>query len=240
METVTCLHGFTQWGDSWHELRALFPDGGRCWLTPDLRATTLAGAEAEVLALWDRAGVRRGHLVGYSQGGRIALRVAATHTDRVRTLTTIGAHAGFEGEARRTRLEADLALADRVEREGIDWFAGYWAALPLFATLARRGPAFQRRLDAARRRNDPAHLAATLRGMGAGVTEPFWDRLGGIAAPTLAVAGAEDGPYVALAERLAAAIPCARVAVVPGAGHAVHLERPRAFAELLAAHLSSR
>jgi 2-succinyl-6-hydroxy-2,4-cyclohexadiene-1-carboxylate synthase len=240
METVTCLHGFTQWGESWQELRALFPDDGRRWLAPDLRATTLAEADAEVLALWDRAGVRGSHLVGYSQGGRVALHLAAAHPERVRTLTTIGAHAGFEGEARRGRLEADLALADRVEREGMDWFAGYWAALPLFATLARRGPAFQARLHAARRRNDPAHLAATLRGMGAGASEPFWDRLGSITAPTLAVAGAEDEPYVAFAERLVAAIPDARAAVVPDAGHAVHLERPAAFAALLADHLSSR
>src|SRR5207245_5865130 len=101
---------------------------------------TLAGAEAELLDLWERDGVGRTDLVGYSQGGRIALFVAARHPDRVRTLTTIGAHAGFERD-RAERLAADLALADRIEREGIDWFAAYWAGLPLFAGLARRGPA---------------------------------------------------------------------------------------------------
>jgi len=236
-ETVTCLHGFSQQGDSWDEVRALVP-GARRWLTPDLRATTLPEAEAELLALWRGAGVERTHLVGYSQGGRVALWVAAAHPDRVRTLTTIGAHAGFDAEDRCRRAVADRALADRIEREGIEWFASYWAALPLFAGLARRGPAFLRRLDAARRRHDPAHLAATLRGMGAGATEPFWDRLRRIDARALAVAGAEDLPYVAFACRLAEAMPCARTAVVPEAGHAVHLERPAAFAALLAAHLS--
>jgi 2-succinyl-6-hydroxy-2,4-cyclohexadiene-1-carboxylate synthase len=239
MDSVTCVHGFSQHGDSWDEVRALVP-GGHLWLTPDLRATTLREAEAELLALWEHAGVERTHLVGYSQGGRVALSLAAGHPGRLRTLTTIGAHAGFEGEARARRLEADRALADRIEREGIDWFAAHWAALPLFAGLARRGPAFLERLDAARRRNDPARLAVTLRGMGAGATEPFWDRLPRIDVPALVVAGAQDAPYVAFARRLAGAIPQAEVAVVPEAGHAVHLERPAAFAALLADHLSSR
>ena len=50
----------------------------------------------------------------------------------------------------------------------------------------------------------------------------------------------QDPHYVAFAERLAAGVPNGRAAVVPGAGHAVHLERPAAFAALLEAHLSSR
>jgi 2-succinyl-6-hydroxy-2,4-cyclohexadiene-1-carboxylate synthase len=235
-ETVTCLHGFSQHGDSWDEVAALVP-GSRRWLTPDLRATTLAGQAAEVLALWEHEGVERSHLVGYSQGGRVALRTAAAHPERLLSLTVIGAHAGLDDGARPARLAEDRALADRIEREGVDWFAAYWAARPLFAGLRRRGPAFLARLDAARRRNDAAHLAATLRGLGAGATEPFWDRLGRIDAPTLVVAGAEDGRYVELAARLRDAIPGAEVAIVPEAGHAVHLEQPVAFATLLAAHL---
>jgi pimeloyl-ACP methyl ester carboxylesterase len=73
--------------------------------------------------------------------------------------------------------------------------------------------------------------------MGAGATEPFWDRLSRIDAPALIVAGAEDERYVACAARLAGALPRARVAIVPDAGHATHLERPAAVAALLAGHL---
>jgi 2-succinyl-6-hydroxy-2,4-cyclohexadiene-1-carboxylate synthase len=217
-------------------MRSLVP-GGRRWLTPDVAGATLVEAEAELLALWDRDGVERADLVGYSQGGRIALFLAANHPDRVRTLTTIGAHAGLDGEQRVERAAADRALAERIEREGIDWFAAYWAALPLFAGLARRGPAFLERLDAGRRRNDPARLAAQLRGMGAGATEPFWDRLSRVDAPALVMAGAEDERYVALAGRLARALPRARAAIVANAGHAAHLEQPDAVAALLADHL---
>jgi 2-succinyl-6-hydroxy-2,4-cyclohexadiene-1-carboxylate synthase len=235
MDLVTCVHGFSQHGESWDELRSMVPGGSR-WLTPDVAGATLAEAQAQLLALWEREGVERADLVGYSQGGRIALFVAANHPNRVRTLTTIGAHAGFEGEQRVGRAAADRALAERIEREGIEWFAEYWAALPLFAGLARRGPAFLERLDAGRRRNDPARLAAQLRGMGAGATEPFWHRLSRVDAPALVLAGAEDERYVAFARRLAAELRRARVAVVADAGHAAHLERPDAVATLLAGH----
>src|SRR5215472_10922558 len=224
MEVVTCLHGFSQHGDSWAELEGMITGPYR-WLTPDLEATTPAQAEAELMTLWAAEGAHRAHLVGYSQGGRVALLVASRHPERLLSLTAISAHAGFEGDARTRRRAEDLALADRIEGEGVDWFASYWAALPLFAGLARRGPAFLDRLDAARRRNDPAHLAATVRGLGAAAIEPFWERLDRIEVPALVIAGAEDGRYVAFAERLGAALPRARVEVVSGAGHAVHLER---------------
>lgn len=238
METVTCLPGFSQHGDSWQEVASLVRGRFR-WLTPDVEAATLAEADAEVLSLWEREGVPHSHLVGYSQGGRIALWAACRHPERLLSLTTIGAHAGLDGGERARRGEQDCELADQIERQGVDWFADHWAALPMFASLARRGPAFLAQLDAARRRNDPGRLAAQLRGMGAGATVPFWDRLRQISTATLLVAGAEDHRYVAFAQRLRDAIPGAEVAFVPGAGHAAHLERPHTVAAMLEAHLTT-
>jgi 2-succinyl-6-hydroxy-2,4-cyclohexadiene-1-carboxylate synthase len=239
MEVVTCLHGFSQHGDSWDELAGLV--GGRFrWLKPDLQATTLEDAVDEVLGVWEREGIRRSHLIGYSQGGRLALRLACGHPERLLTLTTIGAHAGLEGATRRDRRAEDLALAGRIEQEGVEWFASHWASLPIFRGLARRGPVYLERLDASRRSHRAAELAAVLRGLGPGVTPPFWDRLPLIEASTLIVAGVEDPPYVEYARRLAAAIPRSRVAIVPAAGHAAHLEQPAATARLVADHLSSR
>jgi 2-succinyl-6-hydroxy-2,4-cyclohexadiene-1-carboxylate synthase len=236
METVTCLHGFSQFGESWSEVTSLVAGSYR-WLTPDLEAHTPAGMIEEVVGLWDRLDIAKSHLVGYSQGGRVALLTALAHPERVTSLVVISAHAGLEGEERARRRVEDLALAARIEQEGIVWFASYWATRPLFAGLARRGPAFLDRLDAMRRRNQPSHLAACLRGLGAGATPPFWERLGDLRCPTLVVAGAEDERYVAFARRLHDTILGAQLAVVPGAGHAVHLERPDLFAALLAEHL---
>lgn len=239
METVTCLHGFSQRGESWRELASLVP-GRWQWLTPDIDAATPEDAMAAILELWAEAGVERSHLVGYSAGGRLALRLAVGHPDRLRTLTLISAHAGFEGRARATRLEADEALAARIESQGVDWFAGYWPSQPIFTGLRRRRPDLEAGLDAARRSQDPHLLAASLRGLGGASAPPLWEQLPELRVPTLVLAGAEDPPYVEHARRLAHLLPCSRSHIVPDSGHVVHLENPRAVAELLADHLSSR
>ena len=59
---------------------------------------------------------------------------------------------------------------------------------------------------------------------------PLWDRLGELAMPVTLVAGERDAKFREIAERMAAALPAARLEVVPGAGHAVQLERPEAVA----------
>ena len=102
-------------------------------------------------------------------------------------------------------------------------FAREWAAQPLFADQPE---AVAAAAHADRLRNTPEGLAAALRGLGTGVMEPLWDRLGELAMPVTLVAGERDEKFRAIAERMAAALPRAEVRVVPGAGHAVQLERP--------------
>jgi 2-succinyl-6-hydroxy-2,4-cyclohexadiene-1-carboxylate synthase len=246
---VTLLHGFTQSGRSWRELIATMPAGWR-WIVPDLRGhgetrmqpgapCTMDACKADLELLWDHLGIDRSHLVGYSMGGRLALHVAARRQERLISLLTIGAHAGLEQEARDGRRQGDDALAQRIEKDGLEAFINYWSALPLFAGIERRGPSFVAQLRAERMRNTTAGLAASLRGMGAGQMEPLWDELGRVAVPSTFVAGQLDHGYVASARRLASIVPNSRVEVVLRAGHAVHLERPEAFARVLAAHLAA-
>src|SRR5919198_323460 len=104
---------------------------------------------------------------------------------------------------------------------------------PLFATLPAERAGRAERLG-----NGAAGLAAALRLLGTGTQEPLWARLPELAAPVLLVAGELDGKFAAVAERMAGAIgPRARVALVPGAGHAAHLEQPEAFGDLVESFL---
>jgi 2-succinyl-6-hydroxy-2,4-cyclohexadiene-1-carboxylate synthase len=245
---VTLLHGFTQSGRSWLELISKMPEGHQ-WIVPDLRGhgetRTRAGAPCSMDAclrdleiLWDDLGVPSTHLVGYSMGGRLALHVAARRPARILSLLTIGAHAGLEPEAREARRLADDALASRIENDGVTAFVNYWSSLPMFAGLERRGPAFVAKIRDERMSNDGDGLACSLRGMGAGAMEPLWDDLTHLAIPCTFVAGQLDHSYVSAARRLAATVRDGRVEVVPRAGHSVHLERPEAFARVLAGHLA--
>ena len=246
---ITLLHGFTQSGRSWREVMSKMPAGWK-WIVPDLRGhgetqtrqgspCSMDACMEDLLALWDDLGVERTHLAGYSMGGRLALHVAARRPDRVLSLLTIGAHAGLEEDAREGRLRGDEGLAERIEKEGIEAFVDYWGALPLFAGLQRRGPSYVAQVRAERLQNHVAGLACSLRDMGAGAMEPVWNELGQVTFPCTFVAGQQDHGYVASARRLAATVRNGKFEIVPRAGHAVHQERPDAFARLLASHLAA-
>jgi len=182
--------------------------------------------------------VERTHLVGYSMGGRLALHIATRRPERLLSVLTIGAHAGLDEDAREGRRKGDEALAKRIEKQGMESFVDYWGSLPLFAGLERRGPSYVAQVRADRLQNHAAGLACSLRGMGAGAMEPLWDELPNVTVPCTFVAGQLDHGYVASARRLASTVPNGRFEIVLRAGHAVHQERPDAFARVLAAHLA--
>jgi 2-succinyl-6-hydroxy-2,4-cyclohexadiene-1-carboxylate synthase len=171
-------------------------------------------------------------LAGYSMGGRLALHAAVALPGRVRRLVLIGASPGLADPGERAeRRAADEALAAEVEAMTIDEFAERWARTPV---LAGQPPAVLAAVTAQRLENTPAGLAAALRGLGTGALPSLWDRLGELAIPVELVVGERDAKFRATAERMAAALPDARVHVVAGAGHAVHLEDPVAVAEIIA------
>ena len=49
--------------------------------------------------------------------------------------------------------------------------------------------------------------------------------------PSLVVVGADDTPFLAASDYMAAKIPGAQKVVIPAAGHAVNIDQPQAFIE---------
>ena len=231
-QRLVLLHGFTQTRQSWRRTvaelggryRALAPDLPGHGQAAERRPASFSACTAYVRALADDRCV----LVGYSMGGRIALHAALALPAIVERLVLIGASPGLADAAEREqRRREDEALADRIEAIGVTAFAEEWGAQPLFAG---QDPRVAAAAHADRLRNTPEGLAAALRGLGTGVMTPLWDRLGELAMPVTLVAGERDAKFREIAERMAAALPAARLEVVPGAGHAVQLERPEAVA----------
>ena len=188
----------------------------------------------DILSLLDSLGIKRAAVLGYSMGGRVALRLGLAAPDRVSALVLESASPGIEdAAARKERRQSDAALAQMIEREGIEAFVDRWEKLPLFATQNGLDTARREALRAQRLANNPGGLANSLRGMGAGQQEPVFDRLGELRMPVLLVAGELDANYRKLARRMAKSIPNTRLEVVPGTGHTVHLEQPERFADLV-------
>jgi pimeloyl-ACP methyl ester carboxylesterase len=58
--------------------------------------------------------------------------------------------------------------------------------------------------------------------------------------PVLVLAGATDPRYQMLGARMAESLPNGTFALIPGAGHAAHLEQPEVTASIVRAWLGSR
>jgi 2-succinyl-6-hydroxy-2,4-cyclohexadiene-1-carboxylate synthase len=234
--TLILLHGFTNTGASWEPVAAALPERYRP-VAPDLRGHG-AASDARPVSLRDVIGDLAlltgdgAELAGYSMGGRLALHAAFACPGRVRRLILIGASPGLaDPQERAGRRAADEALADEIEGMTIEEFARRWAQTPV---LAGQPPAVLAAVTAQRLRNTPAGLAAALRGLGTGALPSLWDRLGELSIPVELVVGERDAKFRATAERMAADLPDARLHVVSGAGHAVHLEDPPAVAAVIA------
>lgn len=238
--TLVLAHGFTQTGRLWGR----FGDrvgAGRRVVAVDLPGH---GGSADVRAdldeggrlLVEAAGVAPFDLVGYSLGARFALHAALGAPGAVGRLVLLSATAGIEAEGERAqRRRRDDELAERLEGgQSVGSFLAGWLANPMFATLRSASAGTEER-----ERNTPVGLASSLRLAGAGVQAPLWDRLGELRMPVLVIAGATDPRYQVLGQRLAAAVGAGSFCVIPGAGHAVHLEQPELCARAVGAFLEA-
>ncbi len=237
---LVCLHGFTLHGGMFTELAAMtgrpiiapdLPGHGRTTVAPVTLETTLT-ALAEGLSSVEQGPVI---LVGYSQGGRIALQLAAHHPDVCAALVVISATPGLDETERKARRVVDEARAARLEAEGLAAFLDAWSAHPLVGTTGL--DPIVAAVDRERRNeNSAAGLAAALRGLGQG-SLPAVD-LDHISAPVLWVAGARDDAYAAAA-RAQATAGHGEMAIIADAGHNVVLEAPRALLDRIDGFLSS-
>ncbi len=244
------LHGFTGSAATWAQATTHFAPRHRV-VAPDLLGHGRSDAPvhpsryradrsvADILAVLDQLRLRAVSVLGYSMGGRLALRLASTAPRRVAALVIVSASPGLRGTAaRRARAAQDGLLADDIERDGVPAFVERWERLPIFATQASLPAATRERVRAERLGHSARGLANSLRGMGQGVQPPMHARLPLLRMPALILAGELDAPYCALGREMERLMPRARLAVVPGAGHAVHLERPEVFRRLVMEFLS--
>jgi 2-succinyl-6-hydroxy-2,4-cyclohexadiene-1-carboxylate synthase len=222
---VLFIPGFMQRGDAWRPVAELLPERYPSTLL-DHREQDYSGRLREIASAGEGA-----VLVGYSLGGRLALRAAIRDPGRYAGVVTVGSSPGIEdATARADRVQADERLAAWMEAAPIEDVVAIWERQPLFADQADALVEEQR---PGRMSHDPAALALLLRTAGQGVLEPVWHRLLALELPLLAIAGARDDAYVAAAGRMADLAARGRAAIVEHAGHAAHLQRPADVARLL-------
>jgi len=167
-------------------------------------------------------------VVGHSMGGRVAFEIWRLAPERVRSLVVLdtGTHpAGPDEPASRGR------LTDMSTRQGMGALADAWLP-PMVHPDRRTDAAFMEPLRAMVGRATPVQHARQTHAL---LTRPDATRLlGSITVPTLVIVGRQDEwSPIAQHERLAAAIPGARLEIVEHSGHMVTVEQPAAIATLL-------
>ncbi|GHO66057.1 putative 2-succinyl-6-hydroxy-2,4-cyclohexadiene-1-carboxylate synthase [Ktedonobacter sp. SOSP1-52] len=239
---LVLLHGFTGSALSWSPLFASLSSynvklialdmlgHGQSDTPSDPARYTMEHCQEDILEALRQLDVQPGTaiLLGYSMGGRIALYSA--FSGFFRALILESASPGLaDSEARLQRRTSDEALAKRIEREGIPAFVDYWEKQPLFESQQRlpeeeRDAIHQQRLD-----NQATGLANSLRGVGIGSQPALHARLGELDLPTLLLTGKLDSKFCAIAQQMQQKLPRASWHIIPGAGHAPHLEQPERF-----------
>lgn len=195
-------------------------------LSPDSpRPGRLQDRVAETADLIQTLGYGPVIVLGVSFGGMIAMQLALARRDLVLALVLGACPPQMPAEARaalldRGRTAETGGMAAVIETTIERWFSPDATGSPAADRVRRRLAA-----------NAPSNWAAAWEAVSEHDALP---RLGRIDVPTLVVAGERDASVpLAAKQALARAIPGARLAVIPGAPHMLHLERTAEFLEIV-------
>lgn len=235
MPPLILIHGHPFDRSMWQPQVAAVAAAGRRVLAPDLRgygaSTVVAGKTtfdrfaADLAALLDHLAIEEIVLAGLSMGGQIAMEFCRSHGTRVRGLVLA---ATFETAESGDGRQARLAMAERLEAEGMDGYAREVLTKMMAPENVAAMPGIAAAVMAMMRNTDARGAAAALRGRAE--RPPYGEVLAGLDVPALIVVGDRDAFTTrADAERMHATLADCTLAWIEGAGHLPNLERTDAF-----------
>lgn len=224
-DPVVMLHGGFATIETWEAQAAALAERYRVYLperrghgrTRDVEGPlTYQAMAADTAAFSEALGIGPAHLVGWSDGASVALYVALRRPELVRKVICMGAPAWFDGFTPATKAVALNLSLDH---------------MPPSMVQAHRDLS----------PDGPEHLPLffeKIAAMWASEPQMTVEDLRQIAAPTLVILGDDDVLTVEHAAMMAATLPDAQLAVVPGTDHGLLFEKPdlvsRLFLDFLA------
>lgn len=192
-------------------------------------------AADDILAVLDHLGIRQAHVVGLSMGGFATLHFGFRHAARALSLTVAGCGYGAE-PGRRERFKAEAAaIAETIQREGMERFAARYAYGPTRVQFENKNP--RGFAEFARHLAEHSALGAANTQLGVQAERPslydLVDEMKALTVPTLVLTGDEDWPCLQPALLMKQSIRSAALSVMPNCGHTINIEDPDQFNRLV-------
>jgi pimeloyl-ACP methyl ester carboxylesterase len=230
---LVLLHGFTHDSRVWRpqldslsdQFTVIAWDAPGAGQSADPAETFVMGDWADCLgALLEAGGIRSAHVLGLSWGGLLAQEFYRRHGARVRSLVLADTYAGWKGSLPEPIPEERLAACLR------DAFLPPSKFVPRYLPgMFSESATQEAREELARIMSDFHPTGFRLMATALALADTR-DLLPNIRVPTLLVWGDADARSpIAVAHQMLDAIPGARLAVIPGAGHVSNLEKPAQF-----------
>lgn len=245
LRALVLLHAFPIGANLWEPQMRSIPKGWRL-ITPDLRgfggsteldslsALSVSDYADDVVDLLQELGVARAVIGGCSMGGYATLALYQSNPGLFEGMVLANTRAGADSPESRANRRNMLALVDR---EGASGVAREMMPKLLGKTTHDTKSDIEATIRRLIKQQSPIAIRSAIhRMMHRPDSTPM---LAGVTVPTLVITGEEDELIpVEESRRMAAAIPGARLVIVPGAGHLANIEQPEAFNAELSSFLA--
>jgi pimeloyl-ACP methyl ester carboxylesterase len=216
-------HGYSATGEMWQgQIAALSPyfkvitwdmrGHGASDYPQDQGVYSEEATVADMAALLDAVDAKSAVIGGLSLGGYMSLAFHRAHPERTRALLIIDTGPGYKNDQAREGWNANaIRRAERLEAEGL-------GDLTSASAEVRQA-----------RHRDATGLARAARGMLTQRDARVIESLPHVAVPSIVIVGANDTPFLAASDYMAAKIPGAKKVVIDNAGHSANIDQPQAF-----------
>ena len=192
-------------------------------------------ATDDIRAVLDALALDKAHVVGISMGGFATLHFGLRYAARARSLVVAGCGYGAEpGKRDQFHAETDRTIAN-IEKDGMNVIAASYGSGPTRVQLLNKDPRgfaeYLRQFEA----HSPLGAVNTLLGV-QNRRPSFYDLTAEMArmqVPTLIMSGDEEEPCLEVNLLMKRTIPSAALAILPRSGHAINLEEPALFNQLV-------
>ncbi|MDC1067939.1 2-succinyl-6-hydroxy-2,4-cyclohexadiene-1-carboxylate synthase [Candidatus Kapabacteria bacterium] len=179
--------------------------------------------------------IKSSHLVGYSMGGRIAIKCLINFPEIFEKVILESTTAGIESQhEREARKQNDKILGSKIVNSDFKEFLDSWYQLQLWGNIRNHknySGMINSRLD-----NNLKELQKSLEKMGTGSQPSYWDSLKSIKNSIIYVSGNLDQKYTALANKFSDKLSYYKHEPLAGVGHNVHFENNEIFLEIIKNH----